>query len=96
MVRLSEWQGRWLLPWKRLVRSLRDFKPDRIQWYGEVSGHTQCAYMGNGYPGSDSRAVGFTQLKSVPNNEYRRHSFVTDRNLYSPDVATRVHPMGAW
>ena len=94
MVRLSEWQDVGYYRGNGWSGVCGDFKPDRIQWYGEVSGHTQCAYMGNGYPGSDSRAVGFTQLKSVPNNEHRRHSFVTDRNLYSSDVATSGAPNG--
>jgi Neprosin len=65
-----------------------DFKPDRIAWYGEVSTHGPCAEMGNGFPGTDSRAVGFSQLKSAPSkdNPVRRIA-VTDRDLYSSDVA---------
>jgi hypothetical protein len=67
------------------------FKPDRIQWYGEVSSTTTtpCAEMGNGYSGSDSRAVGFSQLKSAPSTEHPlRHIVVTDPNLYSSDRGT--------
>jgi CARDB len=67
------------------------FKPNRIQWYGEVSDpNTPCAEMGNGYPGSDSHAVGFTQLRSAPSTEHpRRRMVVTDPSLYSSDRATR-------
>ncbi len=68
------------------------FKPDRIQWYGEVSTATPsapCVEMGNGFPGSDSRALGFTQLRSAPSTEFPlRHIVVTDPNLYSSDRPT--------